>query len=140
MFGLAHQTVTKRLDGVEHELKGKRRVYLIRDAAPALMQVSSERLDPAQEIARANKERAEQIALKNAVLRHEQAPVWAVVSAIEKRMGEISAILDAIPAELKRANPSLTQTDIAMVKRALARARNSAAEVEIDWDEVERVA
>ena len=137
-FNLSRDTVMKRLADVPAEESGKRRVWKLADAAPALLQVNLDvRLDPAQEIARSNRELAEQRSLANAVTRREQVPLDIVTAAIARAAAQMAGYLDAVPGELKRANPALTQTDIAMVKRALAEARNAAASIELDWSELE---
>jgi phage terminase Nu1 subunit (DNA packaging protein) len=114
-------------------MSGKRRVWRMQDAAPAILQVDRDKLDPSQEIARANATRADAQEMRNAVMRRELAPSELVTSAVASTASQMSAILNAVPAELKRANTALTATDIAIVRRALARARNAAANVQIDW-------
>lgn len=60
------------------------------------------------------------------------APVSVLKDALEKVADQVVPILDAIPLEMKRLNPKLTGHDIQTVKKAIARARNAVADVQIE--------
>lgn len=60
------------------------------------------------------------------------APVSVLTDALEKVADQVVPILDSIPLEMKRLNPKLTGHDIQTVKKAIARARNAVAEVQIE--------
>ena len=59
------------------------------------------------------------------------APVSVLTDALTKVADQVVPILDAIPLEMKRLNPKLTGHDIQTVKKAIARARNAVADVQI---------
>lgn len=60
------------------------------------------------------------------------APVSVLTDALERVSAQIVPILDSIPLEMKRLNPTLNGHDIQTVKKAIARARNAIAEVNIE--------
>ena len=73
--------------------------------------------------------------IKNAQLRKELAPVQVIEWVVGKAGGQISALFDALPMQLKKRNPKLTAADIELVKRELAKAQNAAAQMTVDLDE-----
>lgn len=64
------------------------------------------------------------------------APVSVLTAALENVASQVVPILEAIPLEMKRLNPKLTGHDIQTVKKAIARARNAIADVNIEIDGV----
>ena len=73
--------------------------------------------------------------LKNAQLRKELAPVVVIEWVLGKVGGQISAILDALPLQLKKRNPKLTASNIETIRREIVKAQNAAAQVTVDIDE-----
>lgn len=73
--------------------------------------------------------------LKNAQLRKELAPVDMLEWVVGKAGAQISAILDAIPLQLKKRNPKLTATDLETIRREIVKAQNTAAHLTVDLDE-----
>ena len=131
-FGLSAPTVTKRLRLIEPLHDGARpKRYRMQDAAPAILQVSRETLDPAQEIARVNRARAIKVELENAKTRGEVLLVEEVTDRIESLATEIVSTLRALPAEMKRSNPALTSQDLDLVRAAVARVCNRAAALSV---------
>ena len=126
-FGLDRATVIRRLDGVPHKMAGKRKVWTMKIAGPAVMQVGSERLDANQEIAALNKARREQVEIRTARERGELVEADEVSAAIAKMAAEVVSILEGLPAQLRRRNTELTQADIELVRKEIARARNRVA-------------
>ena len=59
------------------------------------------------------------------------APVSVLTEALEKVADQVVPILDSLPLEMKRLNPKLSGHDIQTVKKAIARARNAIADVNI---------
>lgn len=57
----------------------------------------------------------------------ELAPSALLESILARAGTRIGAILDAVPGQLRRNNPALTQADISVVAEAITRARNIAA-------------
>lgn len=97
---------------------------------------ATEGLDPATEQARLAKERADSIALKNARARGELIPA-DVAGLLFGRIGaEMAAVLDALPAKIKRRAPGLTATDLEFIKTEIVRAQNAAAEIDRYLDEL----
>ncbi|MCX2780416.1 terminase small subunit [Microbulbifer thermotolerans] len=97
---------------------------------------ASEGLDPAAEQARLAKERADSIALKNARARGELIPAEVAGLLFGKIGAEMAAVLDALPAKIKRRAPGLTATDLEFIKTEIVRAQNAAAEVDRYLDEL----
>jgi phage terminase Nu1 subunit (DNA packaging protein) len=60
------------------------------------------------------------------------APVSTLTSALEKVADQVVPILESIPLEMKRLNPKLSGHDVQTVKKAIARARNAIAGVNIE--------
>lgn len=88
-----------------------------------------------EEKLRLTKAQAEGQELKNAQLRRELAPVQVIEFVVGKAGGQISAILGALPMQLKKRNPRLTASDIELAKREIAKAQNAAAKMTVDLDE-----
>lgn len=136
--------------GVEpHAKVGRNAFYLVDDVLRNRLAHQEARLqkaaDPATdaELARAEREeklrltkaQAEGQEIKNAQLRKELAPVGVLEWVIGKAGGQISAILDALPMQIKKRNPKLTATDIETVRREIVKAQNAAAQMTVDLDE-----
>ena len=92
-------------------------------------------LNPVLEQARLAKEKADAQALKNNITRGELIPAEVAALLFGKVGGEMAAVLDALPANIKRRVPSLTATDMEFIKAEIVRAQNAAAEVERHLDE-----
>ena len=126
-FGLDRATVIRRLTDAPFELVGKRRVWTMKVAAPAVLQVGTERLDANQEIAGLNKARREQVEMRTAAERGELVEADEIAAEIARMGAEVISILEGLPAQLRRRNTELTQSDIELVRREIARARNRVA-------------
>lgn len=81
------------------------------------------------EDARLTKERADNLELKNAILRREYAPVTAISSVLSKVCVQIAGVLDSLPLNVKRKVPSLTITDLEIIKREVVKCQNAASKV-----------
>lgn len=126
-FGLDRATVVRRMTDVPHDMRGKSRVWTMKAAAPALLQVGTERLDANQEIAALNKARREQVEMRTAAERGELVEAEDIAAEIARMAAEVISILEGLPAQLRRRNTELTQSDIELVRREIARARNRVA-------------
>ena len=82
-------------------------------------------------------ERTENIALKNALLKRENAPIAMVEWIIGQIGSQVSAILESIPVKVKRRAPHLTTADLQMIKEEIVKCQNVAAEVHVDLDAYE---
>jgi phage terminase Nu1 subunit (DNA packaging protein) len=98
---------------------------------------SSGDLDLVQERARLAKEQADKVAMINARLRRELAPVWVLEIALAGAARQVAGILEAIPINLKRNSNSITTPDLEFITREITTARNLAASVEFDWSELD---
>ncbi len=88
-----------------------------------------------EEKLRLTKAQAEGQEIKNAQLREELAPVALIEWVLGKVGGQISAILDALPSQLKKRNAKLTATNIETIRREIVKTQNIAARVTVDLDE-----
>ena len=59
------------------------------------------------------------------------APISTLTGALEKIGTKIVAQLEALPLEMKRANPRLTGHDIQVVKKSIAKCCNAIAETQL---------
>jgi len=98
---------------------------------------SSGDLDLVQERARLAKEQADKVAMLNARLRRELAPVWLLEIVLAGVGRQIAGVLEAIPINLKRNSDSITSKDLEFITREITTARNLAASVEFDWSELD---
>lgn len=81
------------------------------------------------EDARLTKERADNLELKNAILRREYAPVTSISAVLAKVCVQIAGVLDSLPLNIKRKVPSLTVTDLEVIKREVVKCQNAASKV-----------
>src|SRR5471030_1147909 len=89
-------------------------------------------LDLAQERALLAREQRIKIEMINAERRRELAPV-ALLEATCARVGRrVSAILEAIPSQVKRRLPHLPASDVDAIETEITRARNTAAAMRLD--------
>ena len=109
-----------------HETKSKK----LMDRKEAVEQLDAAKLAEVQE-------RTENIALKNAVLKRENAPIAMLEWIVGQLGSQISATLESIPIKLKRRCPHLKTTDLQMVKEEIVKCQNIAAEVHVDLDAYE---
>ena len=87
-------------------------------------------LDLTEERAKLARAQTEKIDMELAVRRAELIPAGDVTAALSSVAAQAAAILDSIPVKLKRESPHLSASDIEIVKRELARARNVMASIE----------
>jgi len=82
-------------------------------------------------------EATENMAIKNAILRRENAPIAALEFALGKVCAQISATLESIPVKLKRRCPKLGASDIEIIREEIIKCQNVASAVSIDLDDYE---
>jgi phage terminase Nu1 subunit (DNA packaging protein) len=105
----------------------------IRDVAAGRHSGEDDRkLDPAEEKARLYAAQADKIEMENAVARGELAPVSVLEDVLTRAGTKVSAAMDAIPTALKRRLPNLTDADLTVVRRELAKARNAVASLSLE--------
>lgn len=88
-----------------------------------------------EEKLRLTKAQAEGQEIKNAQQRRELAPILLIEYVIADAGRQISAILDALPMQIKKRNPKLTASDIEIIRREIAKALNVCAGITVDLDE-----
>lgn len=98
---------------------------------------STGELDLMQERARLAKEQADKVAMLNARLRRELAPVWVLEIALAGVARQVAGVLEAIPVKLKRNSDTISTKDLDFITREIITARNLAASVEFNWDELD---
>ena len=86
-------------------------------------------LDLAAERARLAKMQADKIEMENAVRRGELVEVDILRTVLADVAGQLSSALESIPVKLRREAPHLTATDLDVVKREIAKARNLMSEI-----------
>lgn len=131
--------------GVEPVAKiGRENFYLLRDVLDNRLEHMASRqpasaIDPEDYEAqrtRLTKEQADQLEMKNAVTRREQAPVQLLEWALAEMAQRISAVLGAIPSKIKKRVPSLTAAEMTNITREIIKAQNAASKSELPWDKL----
>lgn len=89
-------------------------------------------LDLVAERARLASEQADKVAMQNAVTRQELAPVHVIEDVLTKAGAKVAGILEAIPGAIRRRVPGLKATEMELIQREIAKARNIAASVSLD--------
>jgi len=84
-----------------------------------------------QERARLAREQADRVAMENAVRRRELAPRALMVDAIADGARQMVAILEGVPAQIKRASSDIKARELAIVKREIDKARNAIADIQL---------
>lgn len=139
---MTRATVKKRLDAsnipVTQGFKAAL-LYETKDALPVLYGQESvsgqgELMQARAENLRADTRLKE---LKEAQLRRESAPIVILEYTLSSLGAQIAAILDSIAPKLKRRLPQLTSADIDIIRGEIAKARNAAANLTIDFDTVD---
>ncbi|MCK5643448.1 MAG: terminase small subunit [Gammaproteobacteria bacterium] len=82
-------------------------------------------------------ERTENIALKNAILKREHAPIAMLEWMLGQVGSQISAILESIPVKVKRRMPHLKTSELQILKEEIVKCQNVAAEAHVDLDAYE---
>lgn len=96
-------------------------------------------LDLATERARLASEQADKVAMQNAIMRREYAPVSLLAHSVAKTGRQIAVILEAIPVQLKRRS-SISIEDLEYITTDIVKARNLAACMRLDLEENESAA
>lgn len=106
----------------------------LREVAAARMSADGT-ADLVAERARLARAQSIRVEMQNAIAARELAPV-AVLSTVIGRVGQqIAAILSAIPVQLKRRS-SISMADLEFITTEIVRARNLAAAIELDLDDL----
>lgn len=138
MVGVTQQAISDQLSrGVLQRgdtAAGWLRAYCRNLREQAAGRASMGDLDLVQERARLAKEQADKVAMANAVERRELAPVSLMEVTLSKLGRQIIGILEALPVNLKMNCPHLTTEDLALITAQIIKARNYAANIELQSD------
>ncbi|MBO1928314.1 terminase small subunit [Thiomicrorhabdus sp. 6S2-11] len=85
-------------------------------------------IETKRENLRLTKARADAQELKNLVEKQQLLPVEIMQESLAKVAAQISSILDTLPSKIKRAQPSLTNSEMDLIKGEIIRAQNLAAQ------------
>lgn len=94
-------------------------------------------LDLVQERARLAKEQADKFAMVNAQTRKELAPISLIELVLANMARQVAGVLEALPIQIKRAAKNLSSEDLRLITDEIAKARNMAAALKLDWDEID---
>lgn len=97
----------------------------------------TEFIDKDAQQARLYREQADNMALKNAQMRRELAPIGMLQFVLSKAGSQIRAILEAIALKVKKRVPSLSASEIEIIQKEIVRAMNVISRLNIDIDEYE---
>lgn len=135
--GFTRETVAKRLRNANLEaLPGPKKslLYESKEAFPILYGAAEG--GEQGELMRARTQNLEADTrlkeLREAQLRNELAPVETLTWALSNLGSQISAILETIPAKLKRQVPTLTATDLDLIRKEIIKTQNAAARVQLE--------
>lgn len=135
--GKARETIGKYLReaGVEMTPGPKQAtLYETRDAFPVIY--SSGKASNQNDLDRARTDNLEADTalkrLKEQQLLGELAPITVLEWALSSLSAQIGAILETLPAKLKRRLPQLTASDLEILRKEIVKARNAAADVRLD--------
>lgn len=136
ILGVSVQTLaTWRKDGMPVEKEGSGRAGNVYDTAKVIEWMVNRRTgraaggsgDADDHEVRLAKERADNLALKNAILRREYAPISVITMTVGAVAAQIGATLDSLPLNVRRKVPSLTITDVEVIKREVVKCQNIAS-------------
>jgi phage terminase Nu1 subunit (DNA packaging protein) len=121
---LAKEGIFHRLPNGKYHLDTiTKYVQYVRDRKGVLDQDSQKRLD---------EERIRKLKRENDLAEGLIAPLSELEDALAQVGQQIVVNLEALPLEMKRANPRLTGHDIQAVKKSIARCCNAISEIQID--------
>jgi phage terminase Nu1 subunit (DNA packaging protein) len=87
-----------------------------------------------EERARLARAQAENVEMKNAVMRREYAPVALLEEALARAARQMARTLEALPVKLRRSSAVMSTDDIGLVEREIAGLRNLAAAAVLEDD------
>jgi len=93
------------------------------------------KLNPIDEQAKLNREKRIGQQLANDQKMGNVFPIVAAEYVFSRMGAEIAAILESLPAKIKRTMPKMTATTVNEIKKEIAKARNSAVSVNEKFDE-----
>lgn len=102
----------------------------LRVSKESTFQVDDDQLDieAKRENLRLIKARADAQELKNLQEKQQLLPVEILQEVLAKTAAQIASILDTLPSKIKRAQPSLTNSELDLIKAEIVRTQNLAAQ------------
>lgn len=125
------------IDWANSTIGSVRIAYIRRLREQAAGRLATGDLALAAERARLAREQADRVAMQNAQSRRELAPVALLERALANVARQVAGVLEALPVQLRRRSTALTQEDMTYIEEEIARARNLAALVELNVDDVD---
>jgi terminase small subunit / prophage DNA-packing protein len=107
-------------------------INYLRGLASGRVETTRETLQLDQERAMLTVEQRKKLTRENALAEKTVAPLTLLHDALVEIGTKIAAQLEALPLEMKRANPRLTGHDIMIVKKCLFRCRDAISETKLD--------
>lgn len=104
----------------------------LRETAAGRIEQEKTGLDLDEERARLTAAQADKVEMENEVTRAQLAPVSILESVLNHAGAKISALLETIPAGVKRRSPELSERDIGYIQREIVKARNSIATLSLE--------
>ena len=128
------QTIAEIIDQAKIlpvEVKGKSGLYKLADVVNAM--VGSQELDLQQEKAKLAVEQSRRLRMVNDAEERRLAPVDEITDVLAEVCAVIASGLDALPLTLKNRSPALTGKDIEIIRKEIAKCRNSTGQAIIDY-------
>jgi phage terminase Nu1 subunit (DNA packaging protein) len=130
LSGKSYRTVKAALGDLEPHSRDGRTLYYA--PAEALRRIYAAK--PESERDRLDRVRADSIEHDLQRKRSEVAPVKVLTYALGDFAGQAKAIIDALPAKLKKAAPFLRARELKIIETELVRMGNALAGIQIDFD------
>ncbi len=125
--GKAYNTVKQLLAGLDPiDKDGRTLLFLAKDALSKVYGAKAE-----SESERLDRLRADQLELDLSIRRGEYAPYAIIEHALADVSGQVRAILEAIPNQLKKRNRTLKARELRIVKSELTKAQNAIADIQL---------
>jgi|WetSurMetagenome_2_1015567.scaffolds.fasta_scaffold868704_1 phage terminase Nu1 subunit (DNA packaging protein) len=132
LTGKTYKTIKKRIDESGLKSVGNDGKSILYDSAEILELIYRDKLDTGENYReKLTEEQWREKKRDNDIAEGEIAPVSILRDALVDVGTKIVSQLEALPLEMKRANPRLTGHDVHMVKKSIARCCNIIAETKI---------
>jgi len=131
----SYKTVRKRLEAAGVKPVGESGKSILFDSAAALAAVfstGSAEGDLTAEKIKLTQEQSRKLSRENDIEEGKIAPLSVLEDALTKVGQRIVAIMEALPLEMKRANPRLTGHDITTTRKAIHRVCDAIAEIQLE--------
>lgn len=89
-------------------------------------------LDPDEQLARLRAAQADKVEMENQVKRGELVSVHVIEEVLASAGSKVSALFDAIPAQIKRRAPSIGSEELGFIEREITKARNTVSQLSLE--------